>query len=109
MAVSKEDLFKVKLTEEEVELEGVGAVRVRALTRSEALAVRGLDLTVEEMERKLLAIAMVEPSLTEDEVGQWQAASAAGVMEPLMLRVVELSGMGIDAAKVEMQRFRDGA
>lgn len=107
MAIDKDALFKSRLGEEEIDVPGVGTVRIRALSRNEAMSVRGVDLGIAEMERKLLALALVDPVLTEDEVKQWQDASGAGEMEPIMLAVVRLSGMQVDAAKAEMQRFRE--
>ena len=44
------------------------------------------------MEKKLLSLAMVDPKLTEEEVGEWQAASAAGELEPVRA-IMELSGL----------------
>lgn len=104
--MDKELLFKARLTEEDVEVAGVGTVRVRGLSRVEVLHVRkaaddaGLDgprtLT---LERKMLALAMVDPELTEAEVGKWQAASGAGELNVVTDKVQELSGMKEDSAK----------
>lgn len=82
-----------------------GDFTVRALTRSEALAVQGVQLDAAEMERRLLALALVDPVLTEDEVRQWQDVAPAGELEPLTNRIAELSGMKVGAVKEAVKRF----
>lgn len=106
MAVDKDALFKPRTTEEELDVPGIGTIRVRALTRSEALEIRGKELPIAEMEQKLLAWAMVEPTLTVDEVRRWQDASAAGELEPITTAIARLSGMETSAPKEAMRRFR---
>jgi hypothetical protein len=100
----KELLFKPSLPEAEVEIPGKGTVRVRALSRSEALLCQKED-GVEAVERKMLALALVDPALTEAEVGRWQKASAAGEMDPVSNKVAELSGMTEDAGKAAYKEF----
>ncbi|MEU7817060.1 hypothetical protein [Pseudonocardia sp. NPDC049154] len=105
--VSKETLFKARLTEEDVEIPGVGTVRIRALSRAEVLAFRSRKVEdVADMERALLSKGLVEPALTEDEVRQWQEASAAGELEPVTRAISRLSGMDETAAKEAVKRFR---
>lgn len=106
MAVDKKQLFKARLPEEEVDVPGVGTVRVRALSRAEAMKLRKLaSSSVEVIERKMLALALVDPVLTEDEVGQWQEASTAGELEAVSNKVSELSGMTDGAAKEAYKEF----
>lgn len=114
MAVDKELLFKAALPEGEVDLPGKGSVRVRALTRAEVMRVRSSVKSIEdaikrvaELERKMLALAMVEPALTEEEVLRWQEASLAGEMEPVVQRVQELSGLIEGAAKEAYREFEE--
>lgn len=102
MTVDKELLFKPRLPEADVDVPGVGTVRVRALSRVEALSIQNVKDgpgRVEAIERKMLALALVDPELTEAEVGKWQKASAAGELEPVTNKISELSGMTDDAAK----------
>nr|UXE44749.1 hypothetical protein Hi04_10k_c361_00013 [uncultured bacterium] len=98
--MDKSALFADRLPEAEVEIPGVGIVRVRGLTRAEVLKVR--KATDSEnmdgdralvLERKLLAKAMVDPELTEAEVGQWQEKATPGELEPVIEKVQELSGL----------------
>lgn len=105
--LSKEALVNQKFGVEDVELPGLGTVRVRALTRSEALEVRGKELPVEEMERYLISRAMVEPKMTEDDVKAWQDVAPAGQLEPITQAITRLSGMEKTASKEAVQRFRE--
>lgn len=104
MAFDKDLLFKPRLPEADVEVPGIGTVRVRALSRAEAMLVRKADGTA-AVERKMLALALVDPVLTESEVGRWQKASIAGELEPVTDKVSELSGMTQGAAKEAYQEF----
>ena len=83
----------------DVELEGVGTVQVRPLSRAEAHAVRGTEMTEQEVEVRLLAAAMVSPKLTEDEVKVWQANSPAGELHPVCQTILRISGMEQQSAK----------
>lgn len=104
--ISKADLLKKRFGEEEVEVPGVGTVRVRALTRGQALELQGKEVEVAEMERRLISMAMVEPKLTEDEVKEWQDNTTAGELQGVMEAIVRLSGMEAHASKAAYQQFR---
>ena len=103
--IDKAALFAPRLPEEDHEIPGLGTVRIRSLSRTEVLGIRGKSLPVDEMERRLLAAALVAPALTEKEVGQWQAASAAGELEPVTKAIMRLSGLQEESAKEAVQRF----
>ncbi len=93
-------------TTEEVQLPSLGvSVTVRGLTRREALTVTGKPMPAEEAERKLLAMAMVSPPMTEDEVRTWQRNAPAGELQPIDAAIKRLSGMGETAVKDEMATF----
>lgn len=95
-----------QLAEEDVPVGDLGTVRVRALSRSEVLAIREAGaVSVSVMERKLMAAAMVAPALTEDQVREWQDASAAGELEPVTTALMRLSGISQTAAKEMVRRF----
>lgn len=104
--VTKEALLKKRFGEEEVEVPDVGTVRVRALTRGQALELQGQEMEVAAMERRLISLAMVEPSLSEEEVGQWQDNTTAGELQGVMEAIVRLSGMEAHAGKAAYQQFR---
>ncbi len=106
MTVSKEDLLKASFGVEDFEIAGVGTVRIRPLTRSEAMSIRGLELPLVEVERKFLAWAMVEPKLTEDEIKSWQDVATAGSLEALVNKIAEISGMNVTRPKEVVKQFR---
>lgn len=99
-------LAKTSVGPEEMEVPGVGTVSIRPLTRAEALGMQDIDMRADLMEQKLLALAMVDPQLTEDEVAEWQANSPAGLMHDVVLRIIEISGMHQVAAKSAYADFR---
>lgn len=107
MAVDREELFRLRLDAEDYEIPGVGVVRLRALSRAEVLAMRDKELPIVEMDRKLIAAAMVDPTMTEDQVRQWQEACMAGELEPITEAIMRLSGLELGAAKEAMKRFRE--
>lgn len=91
----------------EVELPGLGTVKVRPLTRAEALKLRGVELDADVMERRLIALAMVEPEMTEDQVQKWQEVSPAGELEPVGETIIRISGMEKAAGKQAYADFRE--
>jgi hypothetical protein len=108
MAVDKAKLVASRLDEEEFEVEGVGTIVIRALSRFEVLQIQkvmGDDKGTAAKERALLAMAMVDPPMSEGDVGKWQKASKAGEIEPVTARVMELSGMMPGADKAAYKEF----
>ena len=106
--MDKELLLKPRLPEDDVEIPGVGTVRVRGLSRYEVLlAQREQPKGAGAMERVILRFGLVDPELTEDEVTQWQKASPAGELEPVTRRIQALSGMGEGADKAQYKSVRD--
>lgn len=107
-AVSKAALLAARgIGTETVTLEGVGDVVVRPLTRGEVLALQKQgEQDPDVMEQKLLAIALVEPKLTEADVKEWQAVAPAGELEPITEAVERLSGLRRTEVKDQMKRFR---
>jgi hypothetical protein len=106
MAVDKEALFKPRLPEADVEVPGIGTFRVRGLSRAEVLKLNNVSANGPlAVERAMLAMALVDPELSEGEVKQWQEASLAGELEPVSDKVAELSGMKDGQAKEAYQAF----
>lgn len=101
--MTRDDSLKARLLgqsgprfqEKTITLEGVGDITFRALSRDEVLTgrERNKNKTTAEIERVLVALAMIEPQLTEDEVAEWQAASPAGELETITREIMHLSGM----------------
>lgn len=108
MTVSKEELFAARLPSAEVEIPGVGTVRVRGLSRGEVFGVQNAKGTA-AVERKILAFGMVDPALTEPEVQRWQEASPAGELDEVVDKIRELSGLNDKAEKEAVLDFREGA
>lgn len=100
-------LFKSRLPEGDVEVPGVGTVRVRGLSRAEAYALQEAEQQPDVLarERVVVALCMVSPPLTEDEVGEWQKVSPAGELEAVSDKIGELSGMLDDSAKEVVKGF----
>lgn len=108
--MDKEALFAARLPEADVEIPGVGTVRVRGLSRHEMLtAGRSESKGVEAMERIMLSYGMVDPQLGEDDVARWQKASPAAEIMPVVSKINELSGIGRDAQKEAYKSLRSGS
>lgn len=106
---SKEALLKKRLPTKTVTVAGVGDVVVRGLSRAEVLAVQvaaGDDPTARDVEAHTLAVALVDPQLTVDEIREWQAASPAGEMEELTRVVSALCKVSADAPKEAYKSVR---
>lgn len=107
MPIDKEKLLANRLKTETVSIPDVGDVVVRALTRAEAFQFTDKDLEPDVLERRLLAAALVEPSLTVDEVAAWHSASTATEIQPVVEAILRLSGLEVDSAKQAYQQFRE--
>ncbi len=91
--------------EDDVDVPGVGIVRVRGLNRAELMQVQQVE-GLAAAERKIIVFGMVEPKMTEAEVGQWQKAClATGAIEAISTRIAQLSGMSKDSAKEAVKEF----
>lgn len=102
--MNKEHLFAVRLDEADVELPGVGTVRVRALNRAEAMSVGKLtDPALKDLH--IIAIGMIDPVLSVSEVRRWGEASPAGELEMVSRRIAQLSGMLPESAKEAVMEF----
>jgi hypothetical protein len=106
MAVDKNTLLSQKFGTRDVEIPGVGTVTIRALTRGEALKIQGDEMVAEIMECRLIALAMVDPQMTEEEIQEWQDASPAGQMQPVIQAILEASGMSEEVTKEAYADFR---
>lgn len=102
----KARLLKPRLPEDTVDVEGIGTIRVRGLSRGEVFAAGQLK-GVEAQERRFLSLGMVDPEMSEDDVKLWQRNSPAGELEPVTVKIQELSGLAQTAAKQAMISFRD--
>lgn len=106
--MDKEALFAPRLPEDDVEIPGIGTVRVRGLSRHEMLTAGRLESKgVEAMERYMLHCGMVDPAIGEDDAARWQKVSPAGEIMPVVAKINELSGIGPGAQKEAYKSVRD--
>lgn len=116
-------LFKPRLPEDDVDVPGLGTVRVRALSRAEALHVQAAT-DVAERDRRIIAQGLVDPVLVIPgllhepggksckacaDAGRVQQASPAKELEPVTDRIAELSGMLEESAKEAVKTFEADA
>jgi hypothetical protein len=101
--MDKSLLLSQKTEHHTYEIEGLGTVKLRALTRAEALEISELGkkgASEAEIERKVLVNAIVDPTdLTEDDIAEWQAVSPAGQIQPVIERAMEISGLVVGSDK----------
>lgn len=80
-----------------------GEIVVRPLRRDEVLALkaeRAAGMTIAEWEQHMLSKALVHPPMTPADVAVWQSKDkAGGLMETVIERVTEISGLGQGADK----------
>ncbi len=95
-------LKKARLVEEDVDLPGVGTVRVRAMSRAEAMRIKDKSMSVAKMEQIILSTAMLDPVMSVDDVREWQEASGAGEIELVVAAVTRMSGLERNAGKSDL-------
>lgn len=100
MDKSKLTTDRVSALTGEHEIDGVGVITFRALSRFEMInAQRYSDGDMLKQERYILSCAMIDPVMHEDDVAAWQKASVPGEINALALKVNELSGIAPGSAK----------
>ena len=97
--LDKAALLAARIGEADHEIDGVGTVRIRGLSRQEVIDLQALDGGVDVRERRMVSLGLVDPQLSEDEVAQWQGSSLAGEIEALTVAIGNLSGLGVKADK----------
>lgn len=103
-----EQLRTVRLQEDDVEVPGVGWVRVRAMSRWETTHIQGLGDNRQKQDAEAIRIATVRPLLTADDVSAWRKAGRVMELETIARKINELSGIGKDAAKSDVHADGDG-
>jgi hypothetical protein len=94
----------------DVPVPGLGVIKVKPLTRAQAMSVYNRELDAAEMEQVLISYAAVEPTFTRKEVARWQEVdTAGGSILKLVHTIMEISGMEIGAGKAAYKRFRGSA
>lgn len=96
--LTREEILAKAVDQEVVTLPSGGQVKVRGLTRDEALEVQEAEGTAAR-DNVTIARGLVEPTLTVDEVAAWaQSAPAADSIE-ISRAIARLSGMTEGAGK----------
>lgn len=91
--------------EDDVEIPGLGTVRVRGLSRHEVIHVQAANgKGVAAVERLTVSLGLIDPQMTEDEVRQWQKVSGAMELDPVTRAIARLSGLAPGADK---QAYKD--
>lgn len=102
--MDKAKLLAPRLPQDDVEVPGVGTVRVRGLSRRETIAMReAFEGGIETTEFYLLTHGLVDPVLTAEEVEQWREAATAREITPVTDRILELSGLAEGSAKAAIK------
>lgn len=70
---------------------GAARINIRALTRTEAMAIRALGDDLAAIERLMISHGTDRPL---EEVEAWYAASSSGLVDPLVDAIARLSGLG---------------
>lgn len=102
----KARLFVPSLPVEVYELPDVGEIKIRGLSRLEAIR---LDNAPDAAARDVIIFkaGIVEPALTEAEVRRMMTARPAGELEDLSRRIAELSRLLPGADKEQYKSVRD--
>lgn len=86
----------------EVELEGIGSVLVRGLTRFESIEIMKLEGDRQVQDTQALVYGLLEPEMSRDEIIAWRKSGALMEIEAVARKINELSGIGKDAAKSDV-------
>lgn len=97
-----------RLKTDELEIEGVGSVLVRGLSRWEMVECQKLEDNRQRQDTLAVHYGMLEPAMAEHEVMAWRKAGNAMEIEAVARKVNELSGIGKDAAKSDVQSDGSG-
>lgn len=97
--MDRDTFLKPRLAEREIDLPGVGTVRVRALARDEVFACQGLKDDQAAFEARVLSIGLVDPALSEDDVLEWRRNSPYDEAEAVLDAIRDLSKLSQGAAK----------
>lgn len=96
--IDKEAFLKASTPERDVGVSS-GVVRVRGLTRREQLNVQVYADDLEALECHIIALSLVDPALTLEEVVEWYRVAPAGDTDLITKASADLSGIGPDAPK----------
>jgi hypothetical protein len=104
--MDKDAFLKVRLPERSVEIPGVGTVRVRGLTRAEAVEAKRAGDDVAALEQKIIFFGLVDPPLSESEVESWYSSAPAGEVDLIVNTIVDISALEEGAPKSGVPEVR---
>jgi len=110
MTVTLDELLAPRLPQEDVTLPGVGAVRVRALSRADAVALGNAARDDEEghgFEAHLLAATIAAPALTVEQAAAWRRSARTGEVARVIAAANRLAAIGSDADKEAYVEFEE--
>lgn len=109
--VSKEALLRNRIPQDYVEVDGVGLVLVRGMSRHEMIESSKVRASKgdEQAERYIVSTCMLGPKLEQHEVAEWQKASLAPEINTIAHKINELSGTAQGAAKSDVPGDADGS
>lgn len=96
---TKEALTAPRSKTEEYEIEGIGTVLLRGLSRWESIELSKLENDRQRQDNLAVSFGLVEPQMAEHEVMAWRKAGSVMEIEMVARKINELSGIGKDAAK----------
>lgn len=99
MTVTKEQLLASRLVEDDVELDGVGTVRIRSLSRYEVNELNDRDLKGLAFDCHFLSLGMVDPVMTPEDVEAWSRSATGPELGKVVKELLALSGLNSNAAK----------
>lgn len=106
--IDKDAFLKASTPEETICLPGVGDVRVRGLTRSEAVSLSEVKSDTPALERLIVRLGLVQPALSEAEVEAWYESAPSGLTDLIVNAVTRLSGADESAPKSGVPGVRSG-
>lgn len=97
--LDREAFLKSSPPERVVEL-STGSVRVRGISRAEALTLKGQDLSV--LEPRIIQFGLVEPELSAADVDEWYLHANCLDVDIMVRAISELSGLSAAAPKSDV-------
>lgn len=100
--MDKAALLGMSVPTEDFEIEGVGTITLRGMTRWEMIHVFKLEDNRHKQEQAALRFGIVNPPMTEDDIAEWQKVAPGGLLNEIASRINALSGLGKDASKSDV-------
>lgn len=104
----KDRMLRNRLAAQPFDVDGLGTIRVRALSSTEVRTTRESYPDDDQgFERALVALALVDPKLTPAEVEVWFTSCPAGESVEVLGHVMAMSRLGKDAQKSDVLGVRE--